>query len=410
MIEVRAHTSLGEFDPDAMETLNLSSARASLFASPSWLGHFLAHDADFLALGASPYLLAAWEGGALKGYLPLKATADRLGRSLSSLITLEVERPRPVAAPEDEARVTQSFLRYLVHRADEWDMVEFVQQDESSPLFAGPEAMTSRHWLRRLPDRENNVLALPFTDAAGYAGSLSRNMRHGTRKGLKGLLSAPGLTLLTAKNAAGCSALFEVFLDIERRSWKPRAGATVGAREQTYRAALADASLSAMVCIACLDGLPVAGSVWLHYGHHTYHLQTIYAESHEVLSPGVLMSWVPIADAIERRSVDFDMLPDFSHFKARWGAKTLDTQRVQIFRVGSLRHLKAVGGDFWRRVDPRRESQEPQGKNPYKVAAGRAQGEIAVDRARLEALLVRARAAGAIEQDAASLTARNPFS
>jgi hypothetical protein len=78
--------------------------------------------------------------------------------------------------------------------------------------------------------------------------------------------------------------------------------------------------------------------------------------------------------------------------------------------VGSLRHLKAVGGDFWRRVDPRRESQEPQGKNPYKVAAGRAQGEIAVDRARLEALLVRARAAGAVEQDAASLTARNPFS
>ena len=235
-------------------------------------------------------------------------------------------------------------------------------------------------------------------------------MRHSTKKQLKHLLGAPGLSLVIAKDPAGCSALFEIFLELEGRSWKVRAEATVGGREKTYRAALADPRLNAVACIACLDGLPVAGSVWLHYGKNTYHLQTIYAESHEALSPGTLMSWVPIADAIERKSVAFDMLPDFSHYKARWGAKTIDTQLVQLFRIGSPRHLKAIAGDFWRKVDSRRTTEQATGKNPYKVAAGRAQGAIAVDRARLDGLLAMARAAGAQTFDAAALTARNPFS
>ncbi len=408
MIEVRVHQGLTQLDPSAMEKVNASSQRASLFSSPAWLRHFLTHDVDFQERGAKPSILTAWEGSTLKGYLPLKVSPD--GRTLSSLITLEVERPRVVSAPEDDERVTQAFLRALLHRGDEWELLEFVQQDETSPLFTGPAELGSRHWLRRLGDRQNNVLALPFTDSAGYAASLSKNMRHSTKKQLKGLLSSPGLSLITAKNAASCTALFEVFLDIEQRSWKARVEATVGRREKTYRAAIADPSVETAACIACLDGVPMAGSVWVHYGKHTYHLQTIYAETHEALAPGTLMTWVTIADAIDRKSVAFDMLPDFSHYKARWGAKTIETHSVQIFRVGSRRHLRAVAGDFWRRIDPRNAQAAAAGKNPYKVAAGKPAAPTHVDSARLSALLEAARAAGATEQNAATLAARNPFS
>lgn len=407
---MRAHSGLAELDPVALEGVNANSPRASLFASPAWLSHFIAHDGGFRARGATPYVLTAWEGRLLKGYLPLKATTDHLGRSLSSLITLEVERPRVVAAAEDEERVTQAFFRFLLHRADEWDLLEFVQQDEGSPLFAGPAELGSRHWLRRLDDRQNNVIALPFPDGAAYAGSLSQKMRYGTRRLLKRLLATPGLTMWRGKNPASRSALFEVFRDVERRSWKDRAHAGVGERHETYRAALADPSFESVVCIVCIAGLPIAGSIWVHYGKTTFKLQTIYAESHEDLAPGTLMSCVPIGDAIARRSVAFDLLPDFSHYKSRWGAKAIDTQRVQLFRVGSLRHLKAVAGEFWRRVDPRPPVRAPEGKNPYRVAAGRAAGPASVDLPALERLLATARAAGAIEQDAAAVAAGNPFS
>ncbi|MDP1825794.1 MAG: GNAT family N-acetyltransferase [Archangium sp.] len=410
MIEVRVHHELSELDPAAMEKVNASSNSASLFSSPTWLKYFLAHDPSFKERGATPWLLAAWEGGVLKGYLALKRVLERGGPVLSSLISLEVERPGVVAAPEDLARVSQAFFRVLLGRASEWDLLEFFQQDAGSPLFHGPAELTGRHWLRRLPDRNSNVLALPFSDLAAYAASLSKNMRHSTKKQLKGLLASPGLTLLTAKNPAGCSALFEVFLDIERRSWKVRVGATVGEREALYRAAFADPSVETVACIASLDGLPMAGSIWVHYGRNTYHLQTIYSEAHEGLAPGTLMMVVTLADALERKSEAFDMLPDFSHYKARWGTRTIETQWVQIFRVGSQRHLRAVAGDFWRRVKPKPADDATRGKNPYKVAAGTSSVEVPADRPRLAALLAQARAAGAIEQDAAALSARNPFS
>ena len=202
MIEVRAHQSLTELDPVAMEKVNASSANASLFSSPAWLGHFLTHDVDFRASQSRPLILAAWEGGALKGYLPLKASHDRGGRVLSSLITQEVERPRVVAAPEDDQRVTHAFFRSLLNCSEEWDLLEFVQQDASSPLCA-PTGLTGRHWVRRLPDRENNVTALPFADMPSFLSSLGKNQRHHKRKALKQSLAVPGLKVLIARHEWG---------------------------------------------------------------------------------------------------------------------------------------------------------------------------------------------------------------
>ena len=409
MIEVRAHQSLNELDPGAMEKVNATSARASLFASPAWLGHFLAHDVDFNAQGARPFILGAWEGGTLKGYLPLKANHNRGGRVLSSLISAEVERPRVVAAPEDDQRVSQAFFRALLNCAEEWDLLEFYQQDESS-LLAAPTGLTDRHWFRRLSDRANNVLELPFADMTAYAAALSSSMRYTKKRELKAILAAPGLKVSIAQNPVACTALFEVFLDVERRSWKHRAKAGVGSREKTYRAALADPRVQTSACIASIDGVPMGGSLWVHYGKRSYHLQTVYAESYEALAPGTLLTCVTIADALERRQVAFDMLPDFSHYKSRWGAQTIETHWVQIFRVGSRRHLRAVVGDFWRKIRPPAPAVGTVRTNPYRVAAGRAQASASFDKAHLDALLETARAAGAVEQDAATLSARKLLS
>ncbi len=409
MIEVRAHQSLNELDPVAMEKVNASADRASLFASPAWLSHFVAHDVDFNAHGARPFILGAWEGATLKGYLPLKANHNRGGRVLSSLISAEVERPRVVAAPEDDQRVSQAFVRALLNCAEEWDLLELYQQDEASSL-AAPAGLTDRHWLRRLADRPNNVLELPFGDMAEYAASLSSSTRYTRKRELKAILAAPALKVLIAQNPAACTALFEVFLDVERRSWKHRVDAGVGSREKTYRAALADPRVETSACIACIEGVPMGGSLWVNYGKRSFHLQTVYAEAYEALAPGTLLTCLTIADALERRHVAFDMLPDFSHYKSRWGAQTIETQWVQIFRVGSRRHLRAVAGDFWRKVRPPPPSVGTVGKNPYRVAAGRASASTFFDKAHLDSLLATARAAGAVEQDAATLTARKLFS
>lgn len=411
MIEVRAHTSLTELDGPQMEALNRASRNASPFASPYWLDAFMRHDRDFRAAQPEPLFLAAYEGKALTGYLALKRVHDGVGRKLTNLITLEVERPQVVASPKDEARVADAFFRYLVHRRAEWDLLELTQQDPKSALYAGPEFPLPRHWLRRMPDRANNVMDVTYADPKAFAAALSQKMRWNVKKQFKTLFAAPGLGALVSNQAAARAALYELFLDIEHRSWKERGSAGVGVREDTYRAVLADpfCPVDFHVLVLFQDGLPIGGSVWGVYGTTSYYFQSVYAESHEALSPGTLMTWLPIQSALATKRAQFNMLPDFSYYKSRWLAATVETEMVQIFRVGSRYHLKAVLGDFRRKIQRHLDAQRPQLKNPYKEAAGKAPAPAPVDRAKVEALAAKARAEGAIVLDASALAALSPF-
>ncbi len=410
MIEVRTHAALGELDPLQMEALNRGSRNASPFASPYWLAQFLQFDRDHLAQAPTLYILSAYEGARLVGYLPLKATADGNGRKLSCLITLEVERPQVVALPQDEARVAQAFYRFLLHRRTEWDLLELAQQEPKSALYAGPDSL-KRHWMRRLPDRQNNVMQVTYADPKAFAAAMSKKMRANVKKQLMTLLSVPGLSALVSSQPAARATLYELFLDIERRSWKQRGSAGVGAREDTYRAVLADptAPLDLFVAVLMLEGLPIGGSVWGTYGLNSYYLQSVYAESHEALSPGTLMTWLPIQSALATRRAQFNMLPDFSYYKSRWLAQTIQTETVQVFRIGSRYHLKALLGDFRRQIFKGTEGAKVLA-NPWKEAAGKAIASAPIDRARVDTLTASAIAAGATALDAAALKALSPFS
>lgn len=410
MIEVRCHAALSELDAAQMEALNRASRTASPFGSPYWLARFLEHDRDHRALAPELMFLAAYEGKALTGFLPLKRTVDHVGRKVSNLITLEIERPPVVALPKDEARVAQAFYRYLVHRRSEWDLLELSQQDPASPLYAGPDFPLSHHWLRRLPDRANNVMQVTHPDPKAFAAALSQKMRWNVKKQLKTLLAAPGITAMASNQPAARAALYELFLDIEHRSWKERGAAGVGSREATYRAVLADphCPVEFHVVVLFQHGLPIGGSVWGDYGEHSYYFQSVYAESHEALSPGTLMTWLPIQSAIAHHRKQFNMLPDFSYYKSRWLAATVETQMVQLFRVGSRYHLKAVLGDFRRKIQKAADAARPL-KNPYKEAAGKPAAPPPVDRARIDTLTAAATAAGATLLDAPALAALSPF-
>ncbi len=410
MIEVRTHATLAELDARQLEALNRASRNASPFSSPYWLAGFLKFDRQHLEHSPQVLILAAYEGAALTGYLPLKATVDGNGRKLSCLITLEVERPQVVALPQDEQRVAQAFFRYLVHKRDGWDLLEIAQQDPASALYAGPDFPLHHHWLRRLPDRENNVMQVTYADPRAYVAAMSQKMRWNVKKQFKSLFAAPGVSVLVSSKPTARATLYELFLDIERRSWKQRGSAGVGSREDTYRALLADpaAPLELFVAVLLLDGLPIGGSVWGNYGLNAYYFQSVYAESHQALSPGTLMTWLPIQSALATRRAQLNMLPDFSYYKRRWLAATIQTETLQLFRVGSRYHLKALVGGFKRKILKGHEAGKVLA-NPYKEAAGKAGFPASVDRAHIDALTAAARAAGATELDAPALEGLSPF-
>ena len=154
----------------------------------------------------------------------------------------------------------------------------------------------------------------------------------------------------------------------------------------------------------CLDGLPIGGSV-----SRTGRPATTSSglASREALSPGTLMTWLPIQSALATRRSQFNMLPDFSYYKARWLAETIETETMQLFRVGSRYHLKAILSTFRGRILKGNRATKVLA-NPYKEAAGKAATPAEVDRARIDALVTAARAAGATELDGAALKALQP--
>jgi hypothetical protein len=409
MIEVQLHHQLSAIDAAAIEALNLRSRRASPFLGPAWLEAFVAGDRGYLDERPCLWLLSALEGGRTIGFLPLKLTESRFGRKLSWVSTVEIERPQTVALPEDEKRVAEAFSGLLLDRWTEWDLLELSQQDPTSALYQSPPGLR-RHWFRRLPDRQNNIVPLRYPDMKALVAAMSNKMRWNLKKQLSGLLTRDGLEVLVGAEPAAREPLFQLLKDVEARSWKLRGDATMASREGTYRTVMADerAPFRLFVYVVMLDGAPIAGGIWGEYGENSYFLQSAYAEEHTELSPGTLVAWIALEAALRAGRKEFNMLPDFSYYKTRWLAEVTETETVQVFRYGSRYQLKAALGDFRRKVLPPPSAKAPP-SNPYRDAAGRAREIPQVDLTRAATLAAAAKAAGARVVTSAELCLRSPF-
>lgn len=393
MIEVRAHRSIEALRPlrDEMDALNRASRRRCPFTTPAFLENVVRNDEVFRGKAApKPLFLTAHECGRLVGYMALRESKQRVGRlsyrKLEWLLTLEVDRPHLVCHPEDERAVARAMWRHLLARGRPWSMIELVQQDERSELFPLPDGLpVERFLVRTMEGRQCCPLRLReeggaarFGDVAEYVAALSRKQRSNTKRAVLDLLQRPGVAFVSSDRPEAAKLLFELYLDVERRSWKSAGDAAIArskARLDYYRALL-DERQPMRLCVDVLleDGIPVAGHIVGEYARRAFFLQTVYDDGMHELSPGTLMLLLSVKQAIERGVDEFDMLPDFAYYKSRWLADVVDTADVQVFRKGSLPWLKAVLGDFKRRVLAKDSARPQVLQNPSKLEAKRADG------------------------------------
>ena len=138
---VRAFESLEALRPltARLDALNLASRRPSPFATLAYLATFLAHDED-AHHGYQPLFLVAFEGEAPIGWMALRRQPGRLAglqaHRIEFLVLHDNERPRMACREADEARCAAAFLRHLVEAERGWSLLEWMEQDEGSPLAA----------------------------------------------------------------------------------------------------------------------------------------------------------------------------------------------------------------------------------------------------------------------------------
>ncbi len=270
-----------------------------------------------------------------------------------------------MARAEDETLVSEAFYRHLLRHERFWSFLELQMQDEASALSRPPPLNRLRYHLRRYENMPNTTVPLPATFAE-YFGALQSTQRHNMARLGRRLMGAGNVEVLGASEPAARRPLLELYLDLERRSWKEAAHAGIRRhpkRLDFFRALCEpEQPMGLGVDLVLLDGLPIAGLVSGAFGDGLYGLEMAFDSDYEDLAPGHLLALMSARRGIEGgfRSLNFN--GNYSYYKAKLGGVVTPTQAVQVFRVGSAPWLKARLGDLRRWVKPAEE--KAQGFNP----------------------------------------------
>ena len=397
-LSVKAFTSLADVRRyrEAMNALNLASRRPCPFSTVEYLETFLAHD-EYGAKERELLMLAAFDGERLVGTLALRKHWASLGRGLwfrrvGVMVSHDTDRPHVVSKPEDEARCAQAFYEFLVKRGG-WSLLELNFQDAESALLAPPPLNPLRYWVRRYENMPISRAPITVADSEAYLKHLSKSSRRVFVRSFRRSAEAGRLETLTSSDPAAVPALLELYLDVERRSWKEAAHAGVrrDPRRVAFFRALAQPGqpMPLTVHLVLIDGLPVAGSIAGVFGGVLQALEICFDQDYEQTGCGHLGGLLNFRQAMREGLREVNMNGNYAYNKAHYGAEATPTWAVQVYRVGGLPWLKAQAGRIKRWLKPeaapagafnpeRREHETHTAERPARTEErARAQGVLA---------------------------------
>jgi hypothetical protein len=382
-VKVRCLHTLAEIEPlrDRMNEVNLASAAPDPFSTYEFIRNLI--ERGPVSQQGRVWLLAAFVGplrgsdsdSTLIGYVALKERHGRVAGlrtvTVDFLVEHDADRPHVVALPTYLAEVIEEFYAYL-HGRQEWDLLEFQQQDAASNLFPLPKGIARRGWWARdWPNMDNYTIAVSWGTLSEYVLALSPKFRAEIKRYMRKLLAIGDLALLVSSDPASTPALFELYCAIEHRSWKSRADLTVSGnafRKACMRGLLRpNQPMQIVIQILLRDGVPIAGLINGSFdagSHRTlYALHTVFDDRYSAASPGSTMLLFGMRQAIGGRYACFNLLSGFGHYKHRWLASATPTKSAQIYRVGRLPFWRRIGGDAVRilrsLIRPNRDAAEP---------------------------------------------------
>ena len=183
-------------------------------------------------------------------------------------------------------------------------------------------------------------MRIRWPSLAAYYAELSPNLRSSLSR-LSRRLSETGCTeVVSSRDPACLPALFELYLEVEERSWKANVGAGVcrsPLRENYMRELMRNRRLLEVdIKILLLEGVAISGIMTGAFGNSRYLLQLSYDAALAKLGPGSPMLALCVRDSLLEGRTEFNFLNGFAFYKTRWLADVTPTRIMQIYRRGSL--------------------------------------------------------------------------
>ena len=192
----------------------------------------------------------------------------------------------PVIDPQHRDAVWTAFLDAIARAPALPKVVKLrlLDAEADRPMLA---TLAARPMLK-LSERERPFLSSP--DERKRSGSTGKKLRQDWNR-----LSALGaVDIANARDAQAVRDAFEVFLDMEQRSWKGASGTALLSHDEDAaftRALIAELSTRDCASVALLrvDGKPIAAQVLLYSGRTAYTWKTAFDAEFAKYSPGALL-------------------------------------------------------------------------------------------------------------------------
>ncbi len=406
-----------------LRSLHAMSAARSPFSTFDFLETYVRYNEYFPKPGSLDLCVAcAFAGNELVGYLPLKRVREHVGpvpyTKLEFLCTHDSELPEVVAPAGDEARVSAVLVEYLLEHEPGFAMLELKEQPAGSPLLrdAMPSSFTG-FYSRKFPSVDVATIPVRWRTLDEYFGAFNKKFRSNVSRQVRKLVALADVELVSARHPADLAPIFELYLNLELRSWKAEAHGTIGRHPRRiafFRDLIGKAAPFEMSFdILCVAGEPIAGIVNGRNGNRLYALQIVYDEDFRDSGPGVLMLLWSMKRAIEDGLSAYHLLHGSAYYKTRWLAEVTPTQSMQYFRFGSVAHLRARLGEARRRMpalEPGALAVLKYNLDKRRVLAMSRPALSAPAHVASRALLERARSSsGVVVTNAAAIVAAMPF-
>jgi len=328
-----------------------ATAIETVFLTHAWLRCWLQE----LAPDAQLHLLTAWDGQQLVGALPLCGRPDdgrgrRWGFMGSGTLTpnhLDV-----IALPAVRAQVTEQFLRMLAEVRSQYDVLEFDKLPEDTETAGLVESAFADHALAVA--RETAAIC-PYSDLPSsmeaYMATRSHRVRRRVKQKYRRLGECCGpITFTLAQTPDEALEALSELIRLHQARWEARG----------YPGAFADPAVvrfhEALVVAALHDGYARlhtlrerTRTVAVAYDFRVGHSMQAYLDSFDPdfyeLSPGVLIRYCVIENAIESGATRFDYLEGDEPHKADWCDERREDLRVTVFSrtpAGALARARSL--------------------------------------------------------------------
>jgi CelD/BcsL family acetyltransferase involved in cellulose biosynthesis len=351
--ETRVETrhTFGELVPyrEAIDALNRASRRPSAASTFDFLRALADHDEQAAEAGELLFLLV-FRGRLLLGLLPLRTGSRRmLGfrvRKIGLLASHDADTPQVIARAEDARSCALACYAHLA-RHERWSWLEFVAQDAGSPFWPPPLPAWRFH-CRRYLNLPTVAIPLGGRTLPEYYESLSADFRKLVARTARRLYKAGRLEAVSCEDTRAGGELLELYLALERRSWKRAANAGIARHPErlAFFRRLCEPGQATRISatFVLLDGVPIGALLsGVFEGHHLA-FETSYDSAYAELAPGHFTWLMGIRYAMEQGLQSYNVQGAYSYYKERWHGELTPTWAVQAFRIPSIPWIKALLG------------------------------------------------------------------